>query len=543
MKYLFSLLIIFILAENTVIAGVERDAFGNITGREGPHCKYSYLGTLGGSLGIGATVLLADVTVAVAPKYCVGVIFASGSVDDPGKDEITFTISPEISGTFAASVGPKLQILDAKAFDTTIGASASASAGAEAAIKLGMHSVFVYAPGELKLEEKGATCANDFCDFSRGNAKDHMTSAGLSIFSSLKIEAGIGGFLGLKDVAGVSADIGASATMGYGVEGRLNADSDDKFVVIFKSSVSGSFKATELSKLVMGRDLKLMPNVNSDSVSYELHLGLKFKADKSFNGMSLYFANGFEFTNGGDNDFVKQLKEEAGSCAECAELDKAVGGKCSYSFDISRELAEKYLKEIVDTANKVKDGAGTLNEDTLKDTIKGMYSKAQEMMKSLSSESVPYHLWKEIRLSKTEVGGSLNVDIAKLGLSTSLITSKSYLAEEGNLAGGQLQPDPGKTHKYTQEIAKFKREIPALVEKLLKFVPQLLTREYICRQDGDGTLILYGLFADGRVTVYYFEPDGDQIQGRTWTGTEAQSVWSAVRSGMSLQEAFQNEAG
>ncbi|MDD2717885.1 MAG: hypothetical protein PHW04_18510 [Candidatus Wallbacteria bacterium] len=519
MKPFFLLALLLWMSGNVISAGVVRDPFGNIVRGDGAYCRYAYLADVGVSAAGGPTVLLADANVAIEPKVCVAVTFASRKLADPREDEITFVFNPSLNGTFSASLGPHLSILDAKAFDKSIGGGINAGAEAELTLSLGTNQFFTFKPGELKLAAKDATCANDFCDFSRSHAMEHMTSAGLALSGSLKISAGIGGYLGLGNSAGVSGDIGASATMGEGLEGRVvnSPDSDDKYLVIYKSSLAGSFNAGNLALSLAGGNIPLNPYPAAQSVSFELHLILKFKQDKTFNGMSVYFANGFEFTDGPDNPFIRELKAEAGNCAESAELDQALAGKCIYSFDISKELAEKYFREIILVAKDVTSGSGSLNAGIVKEKVREMYRQVQNLMQNAEQESLPYQAWKEIRLEKKQISLGVDVNAASLGINGAFFTSKSFLAEEGICQGGELHPV--KTYKYTKEVAKYKRDLNTLLDKVKNFLIQLANpfKECVCRQEADGTIMLYGLCRDGIVKLYYIETGSNPVQSMSWT--------------------------
>ncbi|MDD2717873.1 MAG: hypothetical protein PHW04_18450, partial [Candidatus Wallbacteria bacterium] len=101
---------------------------------------------------------------------------------------------------------------------------------------------------------------------------------------------------------------------------------------------------------------------------------------------------------------------------------------------------------------------------------------------------------------------------------------------EGICQGGELHPV--KTYKYTKEVAKYKHDLNTLLDKVKNFLIQLANpfKECVCRQEADGTLMLYGLCRDGSVKLYYIETGSNPVQSMSWTGSAAQTIWRAVKS-------------
>ncbi|MDD2715044.1 MAG: hypothetical protein PHW04_04005 [Candidatus Wallbacteria bacterium] len=542
----------------------------------------NYVATVGGTVGTGGSVLLADVNIAFQPAYSVSICYVTSDPENSSADTVVSSVSPSGAISLSASLGPKLEPFKIEAFDQNISAGASATVSGALNVKAGIGQTYVFSkPYTDDLKAEGVLIADKMLDWTGAglvkpvissiiakltdvDLKNYLTATSVSLGGSLNLSGGINGQLGLTDdsnspsIAGVSGSaLNISGTMNMGIAGGImngktmlndmTGASQDKYWVSLTGGLSGEFSVLKLSALL--GQISFTPSFQPDeSGSLDLSLVFRFDANMKAKGASLIITPGFKLHDNLNHPFIKALIEEAKKTGaaegDYAELMNVLAVKQTYVFLLDLKLCREFFGEALSFSESLLHQANLQNGDTVNTKVKGMFGMVQNAMKKISGKKVPYSLWTELRLSEFNPNLSLNVSLGinlNLGVSTSFLKTKSFMQDSGNLRDFKLNLE--QHYDYTRELARFNRNPKVIINKLLELIKEevLNSKAYVYSREDDGSLMIVQLEQNDSVNLIYISPDG-QTSLETKKGEEATNLWKKVRQsvGRESQYLYQN---
>ncbi|MGM0607422.1 MAG: hypothetical protein ACQESP_03260 [Candidatus Muiribacteriota bacterium] len=523
----------------------------------------SYSASVGLNVGVGLEPVVAGATIGVKPDIDGGIMFFADDIKDRMKDRLVYQTFPSLSGSFSATLGPKVKPLDVSFLSHNFGAGAGATVGASASVKAGFSTKHLFANPYSKEGLRAQTvylldrllyfqgpfqpiATRAVQKMSGVDIKEHQMYAGLSISGKIGVNGDIGGQLGLinndnkVNFGGQAKVVSGSGNLSVGVDAGtiggfdIFGPTDDKYNVALKSSLAGNFSALEFQSKIFGKNI--IPAWWLTNVDGSVNANLIFRFDENFNlNRSLViFSMGYKFQPNVYNraiDFLKeQLKDDGARANDYAEIYDAQGLTKMYIFIIDKEKTEKYFAEWAAFSRTLLTEKNEQDQQTVVAKVKGLFGDISKSFKKLASTPIFMVERTELVLShmKPEVGINVSAGIkVNLGIQTQFQKTKAFTDRVGYFSGFKLYPI--EEYGYTADIARADREITMLLNEIRGHVAQELSdgASYVFEKAADGTVYIAQKAADGAVYVISVAADGTADIAKK-VGAAAKDAWNNV---------------
>jgi|GEM_PF-3973901 len=554
--------------ENTFTIGMNDRVKADFTVRIDPRdMMINYSASAGIKAGVGLEPVLAGASVGVKPACNGSLTFVSQDITRRAKDAVIVTLFPSLTGSFSASLGPKLKPLDVEVLSHNLGVGAGATVGFNASQTLGITQKYRFLKpytDDRKAEtvlmmDKLLTVSGAFKPLlSAGlkkitgvDVKDYQIYSSLSLTGSVGVSGNIGGSLGLvktdengkidSTTVGVSGTLaGGSANINTGIEGGLIngytifGPTEDKYNVVLKSEATGNFSALEVSSKIFGRDI--IPKWFLVDANGNVGSNLIFRFDEDFRLTSsiVVFTAGYKFKNNIYNRTIQYLKEklqeDAADPSDYGELYDIRGMTKLYIFVIDREKTQKYFGEWASFSRTLLTQRNQQSEQTVVANIKGLFGVLQKSFGKLVETPVTYIEKTDMLLKyhTPSIGIKVSAGIkVNLGIETSFTKSKSFVDRVGYFSGSRVYDV--ERLGYTKDIARADREITYLMNSVKDYVADEVKKGagYVFKKLEDGTIYVAQKMQDGAVYVITVTVDGT-VHAAKKVGKAAKDTWNYV---------------
>ena len=538
----------------------------------------NYSASVGLSAGVGLEPVVAGANVAVKPNIDGTITFFAPDIMDRRKDKVIYNLFPSLSGSFSASLGPKIKPLDVKIMSYNLGAGAGATVGASASVKGGFSTQYLYNNPYTREGLKAQTIflvdkllyfngpfqpimSRLIQKFSGVRINDYQIYAGLSISGNVGVSGNISGTLGLVDndnkvkFGGQATVVSGSANLGTGVDAgilggfTIFGPTDDKYNVALKSSLSGNFSALEFQSKIFGKDI--IPAWWLVNVNGSVNTNLIFRFDENFRltKSMVIFSMGYRFRPNIYNYAVEYLKEnlkkDGARAEDYAELSDIRGMTKVYIFVIDREKTEKYFGEWAAFSRTLLTERNPQNEQTVVAKVKGLFGAVSESFSKLAETPVMMIEKTDLILDYYEPTISFDVSLGvrvKLGIDTSFSKTKTFTDRVGYFSAFNFYPI--EEYGYNKEIARADREITYLMNEIGGYVADEVKdgASYVFKKAKDGSIQIAQKVSDNLVYVITVAADGTASMAQK-VGKAAKDTWNSVVGAVGTAAEYVYDAG